>query len=176
MKCALVIGGSGMLTDLSILLAETGYLVYVVGRSTEKMNNLFKKSNNNKNLIPVFLDYSNEQSLNKKIDEIIQENKTIHLIVAWIHSYAEHAVQSIIKQIPSTSESSRFVHVLGSRSNLDKIKTELTIPNHCFYSQVKLGYMKQGDGKRWLTHEEICNGIIKAINNKKNVHVVGMLN
>jgi glucuronate isomerase len=176
LKCALVVGGSGMLTDLSIMLAESGYLVYVVGRSSEKMNNLLRKSNDNKNLIPVLIDYSDEQNLSKKIYEIILENNTIQLTVAWVHSYAEHAIQSIINQISATSGSSRFVHVLGSRSNLEKIKSALVIPNHCFYSQVKLGYVKQDNEQRWLTHEEICKGILEAINSKKNIHIVGMLN
>ena len=53
-------------------------------------------------------------------------------------------------------------HVLGSSSNLDEMLRKVPVPPECAYHQVQLGFVVEGSRSRWLTHDEISNGVIDA--------------
>lgn len=145
MKHALVVGGSGMLAKTSLWLADNGYLTSVVGRNEKKLNKLVKR---NSSITPISVDYYNEDQ-----------------ILGMIGSEIENA---------STNEWELY-HVLGSSKNLDEIDKSIDISAKCLYHQVQLGFILYGNRSRWLTHDEISNGVITCIQNKLKKFVVGTL-
>lgn len=83
MKHALVVGGSRMLSKVTLWLASNGYRVSVIGRSMEKLNKLTEY---NKQVIPVSVDYYDKNRLTEKIQQSISSNGPYNIVVAWIHS------------------------------------------------------------------------------------------
>ncbi|GIP63126.1 hypothetical protein J32TS6_16810 [Virgibacillus pantothenticus] len=43
------------------------------------------------------------------------------------------------------------------------------MPDSCLYYQIRLGFVIKGGQSRWLTNEEISDGVIKAIKNKNKI-------
>ncbi|GAB2718524.1 short-chain dehydrogenase [Paenibacillus thermoaerophilus] len=173
MKQALVVGGSGMLAKTSLWLAENGYKVSVIGRNQEKLDKLCQQ---NGRIVPVSVDYRDDDALSKKLERIIRSG-AIEMVVAWIHNdVAPNALQIVIDKISKQGINKwRLFHVLGSGSNLDKIRSRLEIPAACEYRQVQLGFVLENNRSRWLTNDEIANGVIEAIRTNKNRHLVGTL-
>ena len=171
MKHALVIGGTGMLAKAALWLADNGCHVSVIGRNPEKMQRLVEK--NPAQITPVLVDYTNTEELAAQLFHIQQKNGPINLVVAWIHSSGSGAIPCLLDSLPR--ESWKLFHVNGSSSNLEEIKAELAVPKHVHYHQIQLGFKVENGNSRWLTHEEISNGVIKSIQEEKAVHLVGTL-
>lgn len=175
MKHALVIGGTGMLADVSLWLVEKGYHVSVIARNSDRMQKLMKRAQAKECFTPLVLDYTNENMLKEKLKDTIKQNGNIDLVVAWIHSYAKDALSLITNVVSEGKNYWELFHVLGSSSNLEEIKRKAPIPSQCVYYQVQLGFIIEGEHSRWLTHQEISEGVIEAIKKKKKVHIVGQL-
>ena len=172
MKHALVIGGTGMLAKVSIWLSENGYHVSVIGRNPEKMQRLLEQ--NPAQMTPVLVDYTNSKELAEHLVHIQQKNGPIHLVVAWIHSTGQYVIPCLTELIPR-SQSWRLFHVNGSSANLQEIKAKTAIPANIYYHQVLLGFKIESGMFRWLTHEEISDGIIEAIRENKSKHIIGTI-
>ncbi|KAB2331355.1 short-chain dehydrogenase [Bacillus mesophilum] len=175
MKHALVIGGTGMLSGVSIWLIDNGYHVSIIARDAEKMKQLQKEASSSSQLTPLLVDYRNNDKLIEKLKVTIKQNGEINIVVAWIHSIAENALQSIISEVSKESNSWELFHILGSRSNLEEIKNKLAAPSSIAYYQVQLGFKTAGSQSRWLTHREISEGVIENIKKKKQVLIVGQV-
>ena len=162
MKQALVIGGTGMLKEVCIWLVKQGFHVTVVARNPVKMEALIAETTLEK-ITPIFADYMQTAQLKSKLQGHYD------LIIAWVHSGGEAAVQMLLAQ---TDE---FYHVLGSRAVPTKIKEGLKIPESSNYHQVQLGFILKGDSSRWLTNSEIAAGVIEAVKRKQPSSLVGTL-
>ncbi|KGR85525.1 short-chain dehydrogenase [Lysinibacillus odysseyi] len=172
MSHALIIGGSGMLKGTSIWLASRYDYVTVIGRSKKKMDSLINQCNNIK---PLYLDYHDTNNLKVEIEEQIRKLGHIDLIVAWIHSTAPTALFTIINTVSKQHNNWSLVHILGSSSNLETIKKNISVPENCSYSQVQLGFIRENNQARWLTNTEISFGVIKAISQKEANYIVGTI-
>ncbi|GIO31727.1 MULTISPECIES: short-chain dehydrogenase [Paenibacillus] len=173
MKHALVVGGSGMLAKASLWLADQGYIVSVIGRSSRKMNKLTEACST---IIPMLVDYNDEELLTREICSSVAAHGAYNIVVAWIHRNDAKIIHAISNAIRSASDREwSLYHVLGSRSNLDEIGEEIGgIPN-CEYHQVQLGFVIENEASRWLTNDEISNGVIHSIQNGAKRTVVGTL-
>jgi len=173
MKHALVVGGSGMLAKTSLWLAETGYNVSVIGRN---MNKLGVLAGMNKNINPISVDYNNEGLFRTVLNDSIHSNGPYDLVVAWIHSDDKSIIQMINSENNKHSHKRwSLVHVLGSRANLEEITREIDFIENCDYYQVQLGFINENNQSRWLTHDEISNGVINCIKSKTKQYLVGTL-
>ena len=173
MKNALVVGGTGMLANLTLWLAQNGYRVAVIGRDPVKMDNLLKKSADEDQITPMFVDYRNEDSLRQNLQSFQKVNGRFDLIVAWIHSIAEHAMDCIIEEINDDDHTWSLFHVLGSWANLHRVESRIVCQGFT-YHQIQLGFIRENGVSRWLTHEEISKGVIDCISQNKAVNVVGL--
>jgi hypothetical protein len=172
LKKAIVVGGSGMLSKASLWLAENSYDVSIIGRDINKLNRL---SSMNENIIPISVDYQNDNDFRKEIVNILSTGP-VETIVAWIHGNAPRALETLIKTVNSLNTCKwRLFHVLGSSKNLDEILQQIEVPNGCEYHQVQLGFIIENNGSRWLTNSEISNGVIQSIETNKKRMVVGTL-
>lgn len=172
MKHAIVIGGTGMLANVSIWLLENGYHVSVIGRNPEKMRPLLDQ--NPAQLTPVLVDYTNTKELVEQLHHVQQQNGPIQLVVAWIHSSGTRVVPCLTESLPRFQSWDLF-HVNGSSSSLVDIKAKTAVPPNVAYHQIQLGFKIEGGLSRWLTHEEISEGVIKAIQENKSKHIIGTI-
>ncbi|XID94895.1 short-chain dehydrogenase [Paenibacillaceae bacterium WGS1546] len=146
---ALVVGGSGMLAQTSLWLAEHGYTVSVIGRNPQKLGKLADK---NQNILPISVDYNHQELLCNRLQKSILSSGPFDVIVAWIHSNE--------KQI---------IHTISSENN------QHARNRWSLFHQIQLGFMIEHNRSRWLTHDEISTGVINAIKLKMKQSVVGTL-
>lgn len=170
MKHALVIGGTGMLAKVSVWLAENGYHVSIVGRNPKKMQTVLDQ--NPSQLTPVLMDYANTAEWIEQIRGIQHQHGPIQLIVAWVHSTAPQAIPCLLELLPA-AQHVNFFHVNGSSSNLQDIKTNIPVPDHVRYHQIQLGFKIENGSSRWLTNDEIADGVIQAIREEQDEMLIG---
>jgi len=171
-KHALVIGGTGMLSEVSLWIAGEGFHVSVVGRDAERMQRLTARS---EHISPVLVDYKNEIHFAAGLERAVEENGPVELVVAWIHSDAPQALEQVISTVGDQSGEWSLYHVLGSRANLREVKGSVSIPAGCSYYQIQLGFVLEDGGSRWLRNDEIAIGVIEAVAGRCEVSVVGVL-
>jgi len=173
MRHTLVIGGSGMLAKASCWLANHYDRVSVVGRSQHKFNRITKRNNN---IIPILVDYYDQEQFRAQVRQSIADYGPYELVVAWIHSHENQIIDIISEEIDMGSNDPWCLyHVLGSSSSLDEIAREMKVAKSCEYHQVQLGFIIDNDRSRWLTHEEISDGVIHAIQSQASKYLVGTL-
>ena len=172
MKHALVIGGTGMLAKASVWLSENGYQVSVIGRNPEKMQRLIVE--NPVRLTPVLVDYTSTKELAEQLVHIQQKNGPIHFVVAWIHSTGQQVIPCLTEFLPH-SEPWKLFQVNGSSSNLQEMKAKTVVPPNVSFHQVLLGFKIESGKSRWLTHDEISDGVIKAIRENNSQLVIGTI-
>ncbi|WP_063480192.1 hypothetical protein [Paenibacillus glucanolyticus] len=173
MKHALVIGGSGILANTSLWLADEGFTVSVIGRDNHKLSKLTGMS---KNIIPISVDYYNERLFSSEIHNSITTNGPYDLVVRWIHNNDKQIIDTISSEIRKvTNEGWNLFHILGSNSNLEDIRSKMDYIENCDYHQIQLGFIMENDKSRWLTHDEISNGVINGIKSNSKKYLVGTL-
>ncbi|MFD0618939.1 short-chain dehydrogenase [Paenibacillus sp. GCM10027629] len=91
------------------------------------------------------------------------------------HSTAPDALRTIIDDMNQDQSSFTLFHILGSGSDVQEVKKGLNVPSTFHYYQIKLGFVIEHNQSRWLTHDEISNGVIRAIQEKNQLTVVGTL-
>jgi hypothetical protein len=176
MKHALVIGGTGMLANVSLWLINEGYHVSVIGRNSKRMNKLISLSKDETFITPILVDYNHDYELREQLDISVKKNGQIDIVIAWIHTIGKNVLKNVITEdFSGLNHPWRLLHVLGSDSNLVDVKGHVTMETNCLYRQVQLGFVIEGETSRWLTNEEISNGVIESIKKDKLVNLVGVL-
>ncbi|GKV68650.1 short-chain dehydrogenase [Sporosarcina sp. NCCP-2716] len=175
MKHALVVGGTGMLSGVSQWLVSAGYHVSIIARSAERMNELVKRVSNSERVTPLLVDYKDDLLLRMKIKEAIHQNGPIGTVVAWIHSDAVSALPLLLQEVSMDYDNWELYHVLGSQANAEEVKRSLIVPANCLYSQVQLGFVLDNGHPRWLTNQEISDGVLDAIRQRTERMTVGQV-
>ncbi|ADU31093.1 short-chain dehydrogenase [Evansella cellulosilytica] len=172
---ALVIGGTGMLSEATLWLCRQGYHVHVIARNKKKMKNLIYKVHDTAIISPLYVDYRDNENLRKVLKQLMQEGGHIDLVVSWIHADGKNAFNIVNEEVSALNQRWSLYHVLGSSSDLKKIEMMVSLPEYCSYYQVQLGFVIENDRSRWLTHEEISKGVIDAIKGREKCSVIGSL-
>ncbi|MEK4520959.1 short-chain dehydrogenase [Psychrobacillus sp. FSL W7-1493] len=175
MKHALVVGGTGMLSRVSLWLLDQGYHVSIIARNSNRMKKLIEQTDLNYEITPLILDYNNNAELQEKVRTTIDENGGIDMVVAWIHSTAPEALKVILAEVSIRKDRWDLFHILGSSSDLKRVKREAILPKNCSYHQVQLGFLIEGSRPRWLTQKEISDGVIEAIKKRKKILTIGQI-
>ncbi len=127
-------------------------------------------------ITPIIVDYCNIPLLQTKLRATIEQNGPIDLVIAWIHSYAGRTLESIVSEVsPCRNRPWKLFHILGSSANLSGIQENLNLPNSALYYQIQLGFIIENGHSRWLTNEEISQGVIDAIRQNRLITIVGTL-
>lgn len=170
-KSAIVVGGTGMLREVTLWLSRQGYRVFVIGRNERKLKNVVNEGQPG-TIIPVAVDYHDDNGFFRKIDEVKRVNGPVELVVSWIHSSAPRAFDILNDVVNDKADDTwRLFHVRGSSAALSN--TPIHVPEHCRYRQVVLGFIIENGQSRWLSHQEISGGVIKAIKQDLKDSVVG---
>ncbi len=176
MKHALVIGGSGMLAKASIWLANQGYIVSVIGRDASKLEKLCDQ---HQHIVPVSVDYTDEAACKEAMEHSIASRGAYNLVVAWIHGgiASSEAMVRLLQRELTSAEGAKWqlFHVIGSRADAKQYAQLLHPITDCEYHQIQLGFVIENNGSRWLTNEEIADGVIECVRTKAVYHLVGTL-
>ncbi len=170
-KHALVVGGTGMLSEVSLWLMEMGYQTSVIGRSKEKHDRLMKKATHSDLMNSLKVDYHNHSLLEEQIRKSIQKYGPISLVVSWTPS--TQALEIVNKLVSEYIKHWHLYQVKGSRRYFnDDI---LNVPSNCTQSSIYLGFILEGNHSRWLTHEEISAGVIQHIQSGNSESLIGRI-
>lgn len=164
----LIIGGTGMLAGVSHYLATEGFSVFVVGRTSSKLNRLAEVCPPN-TIYPIQADYNTEEIFTKTIDAI-KTRGPFSLIISWTPNYL--ALERIC-ELNEQADAFRLIHVKGSRRYFED--EDIRIQLNCHYEKVFLGFVMEGETSRWLTHEEIADGVIQQILTTTDDRIIGQL-
>lgn len=170
-KHALVIGGTGMLSDVSCWLADTGYQVSVIGRTNEKHRSLNLKANNPQMIHHLVVDYTNYVLLKKKVKKAIENLGPISLMVSW--TPIRESLEMVNEIVAKQKDQWTLYQIKGSRRFFEK--ESLLVPVNCEHRSIYLGFIIEDNQSRWLTHQEISEGIIMTIKEEHAESIVGTL-
>jgi NADPH:quinone reductase-like Zn-dependent oxidoreductase len=173
----LVIGGTGMLREAVLQLARHSRSVTVVARGAKRLSELALRESNIRT-IPI--DYSNTTGFENALIKSTYGQSNFDLAVVWVHDSSPSAAMQAARFVGSAKRPGKFFHVLSSavadpsspsrsrRVDFDRIE-------HLDYHEVILGFVagSSGSQSRWLTHQEISNGVIEAIETNASRFVVG---
>lgn len=176
---ALVVGGTGMLAGASLALAGQGYQVSVVARRVGRIRQLARAAGVPAGCLnPLALDYHDVKALSAGLCQAAASAGPFVLVVSWIHGSAVEAPLAVARAVSGGSVPCRFFDVLGSsamdpsRLGADRGARFRVLPNLA-YHEVILGFVREPSGSRWLTHDEICAGVLTAIDQDAWRFVVG---
>ena len=174
----LIVGGSGMLGGLSVQLATQNRQVFVLARNREKLELLANKAKP-ANLHPLVCDYRDRNALDVVFDSA--PSPKFDRIICWSHDIADFDIPAYFAQFAAK----RFVHIVGSAAAnpaqpdmLDDMCREFSAHHPgIVYQIVVLGFsiLSGASRARWLTHDEICCGVMDALNHQEKTHIVGQV-
>ena len=172
----LIVGGSGMLADASIWLAEQSPPVVVLGRSEQKLEALVKRAPAT-TMIPLAVDYRSLETLRLRLRSLCKTHGPITRTIAWVHSNGEAAHDVIAEAMQGDGD---YYHILGSAAadpREDAFERYAALRERFGerYHEIVLGFQLEGERSRWLTHEEISSGVIEALERQAPRSVVGVV-
>lgn len=177
MSHSLVVGGTGMLRGVSLELCRRGHAVSVLARTLRRLRELQEEASAfGGDLHPLPLDYRDSAALREALREAGERLGPIRLAVVWIHREAAEAPREVGERVegdyfhvlPHADAGEPRGHRVG-RAHLARWAPRLR------YHEVFLGLEIEAGRPRWLTHEEICRGVLEAIDRGLPRDVVGRL-
>lgn len=180
MNHALVIGGTGMLKEAVLRLAGQFDCVSVIARGSFRLNGLWEEGESlGLKINPLQLDYRDDDHLKSTIEDTIKQVSPISMAVSWVKHSARNASKIVAGCLNNQDVQVSYFDLLGSLKykelNSDEEEREDIFRNleRIDYHQVILGTIEAEEGNRWLTNDEICNGVLKAINSGEHHYTIG---
>lgn len=168
-KKALVVGGTGMLADVVQWLVGQDYQVAVVGRNRERFLRAQLAS-----VEYIQQDYHQTDELRVAMGALLLHSGPFDLVVSWIHLTAPEALTTIQMALSRQEQEWRLLHVCGSGAW--KRPPQVVPTANCLYRRVILGFvLTEGDSARWLSNQEISEGVIDAIRSDQPLSIVGVV-
>ncbi|WP_430790037.1 short-chain dehydrogenase [Virgibacillus flavescens] len=174
-KYALVIGGTGMLTEVCHKLIHDYTYVSVVGRSPAKHKLLKNNNPHADRLHAITVDYHDDERFREELQKAFHRFGTPDLVVSWIHGTAPRALDSLLDEMTNVNKTKvwKLFHMQGSSRFFEKENTP--VPKNCQYRRIYLGFILEKTTSRWLTHHEIAAGVLLAIETDQLETIVGTL-
>lgn len=154
----MIVGGTGMLSGVCRALARRGHRVSVLARRPADLG---------PGVVCYPCDYTDSDVLELAVRSALEDAGAPRLLLTWIHSTAPLAAA----RIRSWTTPERHLCVLGSAS----AQTPAPDPSEAGCQQVVLGFVIESGTSRWLTHDEICAGVLGAIDVPRPRTVVGVV-
>ncbi|HYF80666.1 MAG TPA: short-chain dehydrogenase [Symbiobacteriaceae bacterium] len=178
---ALVVGGTGMLRDVTLDLVRQGFTVSVVARSGSRLADLSRAAADLPGRIhPMALDYRDTAALALSLSAAVAEHGPIETAVIWIHSTAPDAPLTVARAVGGAGRPCALFHVLGSaaadpsRPNPGR-RAQFEALSNLRYHEVILGFQIGPFGSRWLTDVEISEGVLNAMRSGAVRSIVGVV-
>lgn len=152
-------------------LCEKGFHVSIIGRDEVKLENVKRESAAPERITCLSLDYHNNDDVKLAIKSTIERNGPITVVVAWIHASAKGTLSLICRELDLLSETYNVFHILSSKAS--RMPAQKIGGTRCSYHRIILGFILEDSYGRWLTHEEISDGVIKGIESNCDEYIVG---
>jgi len=169
-----------MLKQASITLAANAKVVTSIARTEASLQALDDKMPDSCAHHMLALDWHDPVHFLNTIAQHVAQIGTPELTLAWLHddSVGPMLAQTVAQANLDPDSPYHFFQVRGSAAaapsqNLDALFTGIELPSNLRYHQIILGYVREGDRSRWLTHDEISQGVLDAIQGDRDVAIVG---
>jgi hypothetical protein len=164
----LVVGGTGMLSGLVEAFAGDGGRLSLLSRHASRVTRPGATGYD--------VDYYDEADFIAALDAV----GPIDLAVAWFHTLKIPAPRRLAERMGLGGGAGRLFQVLGSATAdpahphrlADAAMVTADLPN-CVLRQVVLGFKVEAGRSRWLTNEEISDGVLAAVRADGALAVVG---
>lgn len=162
----LVVGGTGMLSELvEALAADGGRLSLLSRRASAAGPDGFD------------CDYHDEVTFRDALDRAVARSGPIELAIAWFHTLKIAAPRLVAERVQG-----RMIQVLGSATADPAHPERLEFARQvgaglpgCDLRQVVLGFRVEAGGSRWLTNPEISQGVLEAVRGDQALTIVGQV-
>ncbi|GAA1270196.1 hypothetical protein [Saccharothrix xinjiangensis] len=182
-RTALVLGGTGMLKGCADELLNQGWQVVLPSRRADTgLGRAARASLGARGHVPqqagrarpVVADWARPEELAERVRAVLE--RPADLLVAWVHaSYRDDVLRAVA---PLLAPPAPVVEVHDSGA----IQPVRGMPDPVLEGhptqQVVLGFVRQGDAHRWLSHEETSEGVLEAVHRAlegraPSVHQIG---
>ncbi len=178
----LVIGGTGMLREVCRHFCSVENIVSVIARNKKRLEELVESTKFCEGgMHPISLDYSDSTALTRELEKAINAHGPVELAICWIHTLkAPEAAVIIAETIDKQNNQTKCnFYLLLSSATADPSLEKKDISNDfkSFYNieflTILLGFKVEGKTSRWLTNNEICVGVILAVENDSKESIIG---
>lgn len=169
-----------MLFEVSLFLSKHDNTVSVIGLEETDLIRLTEQAQQfNGRINPIVVDYRNGNALEAHLTEAMKLFGPITLAVAWINPDALPDAANVLAEVISAySPVCRYFQVLPSSGITGKDKRFLDNPfphlDKILYRKIILGFQVDQGMSRWLTNDEISQGVIKALRDDSREASVGV--
>ena len=167
---ALTLGCTGMLAGAAKGLEADGYAVSYLSRSGNLPNGADGTSH--------ICNWESATSLQTAVRGAIERHGVPEIVLAWAHTIGP--VLNLARHLSSPEHSVRLHHVLGSsvrnparKDALSRIKLGFDQLPGIDWRAICLGYVRESEQSRWLTHLEISSGALSAIRLRSPIYTIG---
>ena len=175
---ALIIGGTGMLRRASVAIARESARFTAVARTRESLDALARDIGpvNERQHSYIDLDWDDQDKFLTVLSSHLARHRPPSLVVAWLHNASfGPRVANALAEHDSTC---MFYQILGSAgrgptSEATALKNQIERRSGLAYYQVILGFSREGSLSRWLTNDEISDGVLDAISARLPSYVIG---
>ena len=165
----LVIGGTGMLQKAVLGWNEDKHEVTVIARTKGSLQRLAEQAAYPEHFQTIQGDYHQLESFRKQLKDI----PTPDIIVSWVHSSGKHAIQALCNFYGNLPNRIEIFHIKGSSAYDPQQNYTPYYSDIINYHEVILGFQLNGSTSRWLTNEEIANGVRDAVKLRQHRFIVG---
>jgi NAD(P)-dependent dehydrogenase (short-subunit alcohol dehydrogenase family) len=107
-------------------------------------------------------DYTDDQQLEQVLKGLVREAGRMDSLILWLHLSGLRQLDSIIQT--SLKLGGSCYHICSSSVADPSLENPGYLTNSALaYRRVILGYKRESNHSRWLTHAEISNGVYAAI-------------
>jgi hypothetical protein len=172
-KHALVIGGTGMLKRVAESLSKEGCHVSVMGRSPEHFTGMMKEISAPPGMISfIQADYYRPAQFEEGIKQAVRDRGMFDLAATWMRSDASDSFQWLLQYIAKDDKLTELYEIKGSHASREHFEGRDSA--NLKWMRIILGFRLDGKRARWLTHEEISDGVLEAIRQKTSLYTAGV--
>lgn len=161
---ALVVGGTGMLAGVVRGLVRAGRRTAVVARDEARIRSLAAGTDEPTKVLAVPADYTRPETWETALSHVLAASERFTTAVLWVHGSHRPVVHGLLAD--RLAPDALVLDVLGS-SVLDPSANALRRPAYAApgaaYRAAVLGFTDGAYGTRWLTHAEISEGVLAAV-------------
>lgn len=172
MKHICIIGGTGMLAEVTKWYADNNSIVSVIARNEEKMNRMKSACSHPENIKAIYVDYRDSTKLHQSLKLNIKEYGPLVEAVVWLHADGLEALPILFDLV---EEKSKVWQVIGSKANAEQLRKQFDSAKGFEYNHIQLGCVKVNNQQIWLTNLEIATGVIRSIQSNRSYSLVGEL-
>ena len=163
----LLVGATGMLAKAGEAIVPGALHTTLVASTTESLER-FRASVPEASLSLLALDWSESDAVRASLSQACKEHGVFDAVLLWVHRNG-HDLKLILAQLlDSASGPCHVWDVLGSAhadplQHLSDQTVVLRAHPRVAYRAIVLGFVREKGGKRWLTHGEISQGVLRGI-------------